>query len=67
VVVDAEKKENEKERKRKTLSSEERNVVKKSLTGSTLLEMSGSAFIRTYAALIRVESPPSQKLCHADS
>jgi hypothetical protein len=41
VVVDAEKKENEKERKRKTLSSEERNVVKKSLTGSTLLEMSG--------------------------
>ncbi len=41
VVVDAEKKENERERKRKTLLSEKRSALKKSLTGPTLLEMSG--------------------------
>jgi hypothetical protein len=41
VVVDAEKKENERERRRKTLLSEKRSVLRKSLTGPTLLEMSG--------------------------
>jgi hypothetical protein len=42
VVVDAEKKEPERKRKRKTLLSEKKEVrSKKSLTGSTLLEMSG--------------------------
>jgi len=40
VVVDAEKKENEREPKRKTLLSEKRSVLKKSLTGPILLEMS---------------------------
>jgi hypothetical protein len=43
VVVDAEKKENERERKRKTLLGEKRSVLKKSLTGPTLLEISGDA------------------------
>ena len=40
MVVDAEKKENERKRKRKTLSGEKKEVSsKKSLTGPTLLEM----------------------------
>jgi hypothetical protein len=43
VVVDAEKKEQERKRKRKTLLSEKRSVLKKSLTGPALLEMSGYA------------------------
>jgi hypothetical protein len=43
LVVDAE---NERERKRKTLSDEGRSVLKESLTGPTLLEMSGKP---TYA------------------
>jgi hypothetical protein len=37
VVVDREKKENERERKRKTLLSEKRSVLKKSLPEPTLL------------------------------
>jgi len=50
VVVDAEKKENERKRKRKTLSGEKKEVSsKKSLTGPTLLEMydNGGAFNRS--------------------
>ena len=44
MVVDAEKKESERKRKRKTLLSEKKeSVLKKSLTGPTLLEMSGKA------------------------
>jgi hypothetical protein len=42
VVVDAGKKESGRERKRKTLLGERKKcVLKKSLTGPTLLEMSG--------------------------
>jgi len=41
LAVDAEKKENERERERKTPLDEKRSVLKKSLTGPTLLEMSG--------------------------
>jgi len=48
VVVDAGKKESGRERKRKTLLGERKKcVLKKSLTGPTLLEMSGKA---TYQA-----------------
>jgi hypothetical protein len=44
VVVDAGKKESGRERKRKTLLGERKKcVLKKSLTGPTLLEMSGLA------------------------
>jgi hypothetical protein len=55
LVVDAEKKENGKERKRKTLLSEKRSVLKKSLTGPTLLEMSGNPTNRELARQVPVD------------
>jgi hypothetical protein len=53
LVVDAEKKENERKRKRKTLLGEKRSV-RKSLTGPTLLEMSGRnlASLQKYRKLV---------------